>query len=434
MVPFKSSQLCISAPFLTEARMLVLTKHQEEEEMAQQLIQSLNRIANKPRTGVLGFTPWIIYAVVEMCSRGVWELYEVELALKYNIGLGPGGLPLIVQVDQMHSSPKLGEIDDDQSGQILSCVDPIIDLDVSFDEENASSPVSSPIPLDQIESEPRPEETDDEQAVLIIPQEEPIIDLTLSSDEENVAPLVSRDLNNNIRKSCKRKMNRATQKSSGTKRIRSDQIICLDDSIEEIVEVEKLPSDNVMRHNFAFPANGNIFTERRIGVYCPRPYQQRLMNAIANQIDKTTYASIFPKFNRNGASLDTMWFLAANFYSASWMISTVKEISKQPNWRNVDILVEPWNENFVVKNVISLLLPWTSKGVDKRVAFDRLRQANSAHGSRRWNLIRCKRVRGRNNIVLRMAVSRKTLESLNRTQFNVFYGLSQYRCKIVHVD
>ncbi|XP_058825158.1 uncharacterized protein LOC131685447 isoform X2 [Topomyia yanbarensis] len=171
-------------------------------------------------------------------------------------------------------------------------------------------------------------------------------------------------------------------------------------------------------------------TNHRIGIFCPRPYRSRLMNRIMSAMDSIPAWKPYPQYKRNGYSLDTMWFLAANEFSASWMIDTVAAIAKEPNWRAVSLLVEPWNNNFVVKNVIELTLPWKRyPGNRKAKVVQRLRKANVVYGSNHWNLIGCKLEKFK--IRVRLAVNEETMLSLKKTQFYVFYGFSQYRCQVI---
>lgn len=168
----------------------------------------------------------------------------------------------------------------------------------------------------------------------------------------------------------------------------------------------------------------------RVGIFCPRPYRSRLMNAIMNAMDNMQDCEPHPQFKRNGFSLDTLWFLAANEYSALWMISTVEQISKKKFWRRACLIVEPWSSKFVVKNVLQLTLPWKQyRGNKKAKVIERLRKANMMHGSNRWNLIGCKL--GNWKIQVTLAVNEETMDSLKRTQFYVFYGFSQYRSQVV---
>lgn len=157
------------------------------------------------------------------------------------------------------------------------------------------------------------------------------------------------------------------------------------------------------------------------------------MNAIMTAMDSLPIEKPHPQFKRNGFHLDTLWFLGANAYSTSWMISTVEKLSKEPFWRQARILIEPWSSKFVVKNVLQLVLPWKRyPGNRKWKVIQRLRKANLMHGSNLWNLIGCKLDKWKVQVTL--AVNEKTMESLKRTQFYVFYGFSQYRCEVVQTS
>ncbi|XP_058443189.1 uncharacterized protein LOC131425367 [Malaya genurostris] len=174
----------------------------------------------------------------------------------------------------------------------------------------------------------------------------------------------------------------------------------------------------------------NSSNNYRVGIFCPRPFRSRLMNRIMAVMDRIPVSEPYPQYKRNGYSLDTMWFLAANEFSSSWMTATIERISKESYWRRIPLLVEPWNNNFVVKNVLELILPYIKyPGNGKGMVIQRLRKANQAYGSNRWNLMGCKAENLKIRILL--AVNEKTMLLLKKTQFYVFYGFSQYRCRVL---
>lgn len=349
------------------------------------LLLVLNKLVTAPRPAPAP-TPWIVFVTNEMLYIGTLELHEIELALKYEIGLGYLGLPLdVYRRPAENTSLTILEADDEQS-------------DVEYVYEANST-----------------------------------IDLTRTTDEE--APAGRR----------KRKRKRASKSAAKRRRVVDNE--STEEELEFWVDEEANRNDennNDVTFTGVVPlkhapsltsckpeqrAHRRV-TNLRIGIFCPRPYRSRLMNGIMSAMDSLPPWELYPQFKRNGYSLDTMWFLAANDYSACWMISTVESISKEPGWRQVSLLVEPWNNKFVVKNVLQLMLPWKFyRGNKKGNVVQRLRKANVIHGSNRWNLIGCKM--SKHKIQVTLAVNEQTIQSLKRTQFYVFYGFSQYRCKII---
>ncbi|XP_062540787.1 uncharacterized protein LOC134208856 [Armigeres subalbatus] len=335
-------------------------------------------------------SPWLIFAINEMIFIGTLELIEVELALKYDIGLGSGGLPLDVSLRPSTHSNHCNEL--------------------TFTVSDSSD-------------------------VEILPVREcTIIDLTVGYPEILT------------RKQRKRKLKRI---SKAEKRQRREQrALSTDDDEQPEFWIDVMETDENENYNCAtlqidgskFPSNFSDHwvlsdhdppvTNLRIGIFCPRPYRTRLMNAIMNIMDQLPLEEPHPQYKRNGFYLDTLWFLAANSYSASWMISKVEKLSKLKIWRQARIIVEPWSDRFIVKNVLQLVLPWKNyRGNRKTRVIQRLRKANLMHGSNLWNLIGCKMAKFKIQVTL--AVNEETIESLKRTQFYVFYGFSQYRCKVI---
>lgn len=336
--------------------------------------------------------PWIIFAINEMVFIGTLQLIEVELALKYNIGLGSGGLPLNVFL-----RPAL-------------TAEPFAMNELTFTVSDSSDVEILPV------------------------HETTIIDLT-GTNPENMSQTKR-----------KRKLKRI---SRAEKRQRlEERAMSTDDDVHPEFWIDLMETgDNANNKNETWQTDGSKIqspypdywtisdddqpvTNQRIGIFCPRPYRARLMNAIMNIMDQLPSEEPYPQFKRNGFYLDTLWFLAANDYSAVWMISKVEKLSKQKTWRRARIIVEPWSSKFIVKNVLQLVLPWKKyPGNSKTNVIRRLRKANLMHGSHLWNVVGCKL--GKIKIKVTLAVNEETIESLKRTQFYVFYGFSQYRCNVI---
>ncbi|XP_065089079.1 uncharacterized protein LOC135710434 [Ochlerotatus camptorhynchus] len=356
-----------------------------KRKMEKIFLQILNRY--HPRVAPAP-TPWIVFAINEMFFVGTLELIEVELALKYDIGLGSGGLPLdvyrrpialVVDVTALEADD---ELSDSSSVEIVSvCDEVIIDLTLSTDEEVTCRQKRKRKRVNKTRKRQRLEDTgstDDEPEFWI--------DLMDMDDNENF--------------------------NSG------------------VLQPYDLKCSSPIPEHWSPLENAFSITNLRVGIFCPRPFRSRLMNAIMNAMDNMQDCEPHPQYKRNGFSLDTLWFLAANEYSALWMISTVEQISKKKYWRRACLIVEPWSSKFVVKNVLQLTLPWKQyRGNKKAKVIERLRKANLMHGSNRWNLIGCKL--GNLKIQVTLAVNEETMDSLKRTQFYIFYGFSQYRCQVV---
>nr|XP_019553223.2 uncharacterized protein LOC109422798 [Aedes albopictus] len=341
--------------------------------------------------------PWIIFAINEMFFIGTLELIEVELALKYDIGLGSGGLPL--DVYRRPVVPELGL--------------PLAYPDMTFSISDSSDVEILPV------------------------QERTIVDLTGWPGDESLQPKRKRKLKRLTR--AQKRQRREEQAASTDDEDQPEfwmDLMEMDDdenfNIGTCEESDSKSSSHVPDY-WILSDDDPPVTNLRVGIFCPRPYRARLMNAIMTAMDSLPIEKPHPQFKRNGFHLDTLWFLGANAYSTSWMISTVEKLSKEPFWRQARILIEPWSSKFVVKNVLQLVLPWKRyPGNRKWKVIQRLRKANLMHGSYLWNLIGCKLDKWKVQVTL--AVNEETMESLKRTQFYVFYGFSQYRCEVVQTS
>lgn len=392
-----------SVPYITELSSLLPLVELPSHPLAKLKVERIFlRMLNRKNPQIVAPcpAPWIIFVINEMCSIGTLELIEVELALKYDIGLGFGGLPLDVYRRPVSS-------------------------EVAYREDELTFSVS------------------DSSDVEILPvHERTVIDLTGWPGEETLQ-----------QSQRKRKMKRLTKAQKRQRREEREDETSTDDDDDDQPEfwIDLMETDDnenfdagTWQENDSKPSspvpdywilsdNDPPVTNLRVGIFCPRPFRARLMNAIMIAMDNIPMEKPHPQFKRNGFHLDTLWFLGANEYSASWMISTVEKLSKTKLWRQVQILVEPWSSKFMVKNVLQLVLPWKYyPGNKKGKVIQRLRKANLMHGSHLWNLIGCKS--SKMKIQVTLAVNEETMESLKRTQFYVFYGFSQYRCEVIQTS
>lgn len=332
-------------------------------------------------------SPWIVIAINELVVVGALQFYEVS--------------PLILQ-NRLQ-----------------------IRLDVYF----------RPLEVDVWESGDSDESYEEEDDVLLVDTEDWfLVDLTNSTDEEEHNVVAIEAGTTRKRRYGQRNLKKKRQRlSNGGSALHDESfsyyIDTMDFENDENDNYTNFNSPQNIKASSSFVVEPPIHNER-IGIFCPLPFRKRLLNAIITAMDDVPDWQQCPQFKRNGYKLDTVWFVPADKFSKKWLISTVKDLSKQPAWHRAGLVIEPWSPRFVMRNILQFSLPWKpTPGNGKSKVVQRLRKANKMHGSHRWNLIGCRLVDRRINVF--MAVNDQTIRSLKPTQFNVYYGFSRYRCQVM---
>lgn len=286
------------------------------------LLKVVNQLANPIRRRPPRFAPWIIVAINELVVVGALQLYEVT--------------PLIRQ-DRLQ-----------------------IRLDVYFRPLEVETWEPEDSDYEETEEEDFQEEEEEDDDVQLVDLEDWFpVDLTSSTDGDELSLMASVASEHTSRKRRLRQQQGTWKRQRFSTPYKADE-----DAIphfDESMDVESYENGIILKESPSIIVE-QPFRVQRMGIFCPKVFRRRFLNAVMAQMDALPPWKPVPQFKRSGYKLDTTWFLPVDAYSTNWLVTTVENLSKMPRWHRAELFIEPWGPRFVTKNVVLFTLPWKPGG------------------------------------------------------------------------